>query len=219
MTAPTFVVVPVRGIAAGKSRLAGVLDTAARAQFTTWLLEHTLTAVGAWRRTLDTCIVVSACARVHELAHARGAMVLDEEGAGGLNPAAALGHRRACGLGAESVLVLACDLPLLDAQAMHRFAATASGADVAIAPDRAGRGTNALVVPCGKPFDFRFGEDSFRRHSEAAAAQGLTLSVHRDDALAFDVDTPDDYARWLEADASSAAGKPVYSSAASGRTQ
>ena len=74
-----FVVVPVRGIATGKSRLSGVLDAAARAQFTTWLLERTLTAVGAWCGTLASCIVVSTCARVAEVSRTRGAMVLDEE--------------------------------------------------------------------------------------------------------------------------------------------
>jgi 2-phospho-L-lactate/phosphoenolpyruvate guanylyltransferase len=204
----TIVVVPVRGIATGKSRLAGVLDTPARAQFTTWLLEHTLTAVGAWCGTLASCIVVSTCARVAGLSRARGAMVLAEEGAGGLNAAAALGRNHACTLNAASVLVLACDLPLLDASALHRFAKTAVDADVAIAPDRGGHGTNALIVRCGSPFDFRFGEDSCARHSEAAAARGLALAVHRDDALAFDVDTPDDYARWLDIDGQGAV-RPV----------
>jgi 2-phospho-L-lactate guanylyltransferase len=75
-----------------------------------------------------------------------------------------------------------------------------TGSDVAIAPDRTGRGTNALIVRCGASFDFQFGEDSFARHSEAAAARNLALAVHRDEALAFDVDTPDDYARWLDID-------------------
>jgi 2-phospho-L-lactate/phosphoenolpyruvate guanylyltransferase len=201
----TFVVVPVRGIATGKSRLAGVLDNAARAQFTTWLLERTLTAVGAWRGTLDSCIVVSTCARVAELCRARGAMVLAEEGAGGLNAAAALGLDRACAMDAASVLVLACDLPLLDAHALERFAVAAGNADIAIAPDRSGRGTNALIVRCGASFDFHFGEDSYVRHSEAAAAHGLKLAVHREEALAFDVDTPDDYARWLDMDGHGAA--------------
>lgn len=195
-----FVVVPVRGVHTGKSRLAGVLDAAARAQFTTWLLERTLTAIGAWRGTLETCIVVSTCSRTAEISRLRGAMVLDDEGAGGLNAAAALGVRRACALHAASVLVIACDLPLLDAAALERFAAAAADADVAIAADRAGRGTNGVIVRCDTPFDFHFGEDSFARHSAAAAARGLALAVHRDDALAFDVDTPDDYARWLDID-------------------
>ena len=204
----TFVVLPVRGIATGKSRLAGVLDAAARAQFTTWLLERTLTAVGAWCGTLASCIVVSTCARVAEVSRTRGARVLDEEGAGGLNAAAALGRSGACALHATSVLVLACDLPLLDAHALQRFAAAAADVDVAIAPDRSGRGTNAVAVRCGASFDFHFGEDSYARHSEVAAARGLTLAVHRDDALAFDVDTPDDYARWLDRDGHGAA-RPV----------
>jgi 2-phospho-L-lactate guanylyltransferase len=100
--------------------------------------------------------------------------------------------------------VLPCDLPELDPQSLSALVNAARGADVTIAPDASGAGTNALVVPARASFEFRFGLDSFVRHRDAAAAQGLSVAVHRSLALAFDVDTPDDYARWK-----AAAAKPV----------
>lgn len=191
-----FVVLPVRGIAHGKSRLAPVLDAESRARFNEWLLTHTLDALQAWRGSLDACVVVSACERTAEIARRCGAEVIYEGESAGLNAAAALGARYAAERGAASFLVLPCDLPQLDAQALDAFVQCACEGGVAIAPDASGTGTNALVVPSGAPFEFRFGADSFARHCDAAAVQGLSVVVHRSPALAFDVDTPDDYARW-----------------------
>ena len=96
---------------------------------------------------------------------------------------------------AASVLVLPCDLPDLDPRALDALAHAALEGDIAIAPDESGTGTNALVVPALTSFEFRFGAESCARHCEAAAAHGLSVVVHRSPAIAFDIDTPADYAR------------------------
>ena len=194
-----FVVVPVRGIADGKSRLATVLDAPARARFNEWLVTRTLTTLRAWRGSLDACSVVSACGQARELARSEGAEALREPVTAGLNAAAAFGSRHASERGYASVLILPCDLPLLDVNALDRFVCEAQHADVGIAPDESGAGTNALVVPAHAAFDFCFGADSCESHARAAAACGLTAIVHRAAQLAFDIDTPDDYARWRAA--------------------
>ena len=191
-----FVVVPVRGIAAGKSRLAPVLDDNSRAAFTEWLLAHTLAALREWRGGLEACVMVSACERALEIAAAHGAGTLKEDGVAGLSAAAAAGQRAAASRGAASVLILPCDLPRLDAHALAALVRDAQRGNVVVAPDESGTGTNALIVPTGASFEFCFGVDSFTRHSSAAAALGLDVAIHRSAALAFDVDTPGDYARW-----------------------
>jgi 2-phospho-L-lactate guanylyltransferase len=140
--------------------------------------------------------VVSACADASDVARAQGVAVLEESESGGLNAAATLGARHAAAGGAASVLILPCDLPLLDALALDALAHDCQRADVTIAPDESGAGTNALVVPAAPPFEFGFGEASFERHTRAAAERGLTVAVHRSPGFAFDVDTPEDYARW-----------------------
>ena len=199
MTEP-WVIVPVRGIASGKSRLAPALDGESRAAFNEWLLAHTLDAVREWRGGLDSCLVVSACERALAIAASLGAGTVREAGVSGLNAAALSGLREAAACGAGAVLVLPCDLPRLNAPALSALASDARRFDVTIAPDEAGAGTNALVVPTSRAFEFGFGEQSFEHHSRAARQRRLTLGVHRSAALAFDVDTPGDYARWRAAD-------------------
>jgi 2-phospho-L-lactate guanylyltransferase len=195
VTPGIVVIVPVRSIATGKSRLATVLDAPAREAFNEWLLEHTLDTLHAWRGTLASCAVVTPCDRVARIAAARGVHVLRERVDAGLNEAATLGRRHASASGAEKALVLACDLPLLTANALEALVLDAHEADVVIAPDESGTGTNALVLAAVE-FEFCFGADSFPRHCAAAASRSLKLEVHRSRALAFDVDTPDDHACW-----------------------
>jgi 2-phospho-L-lactate guanylyltransferase len=68
---------------------------------------------------------------------------------------------------------------------------------VAIAPDRAGTGTNGLVLRPPGVMNFRFGTGSFAAHlAEAERAEVPVVAVNRA-GLAFDLDTPEDLARWL----------------------
>ena len=64
----------------------------------------------------------------------------------------------------------------------------------AIAPDRAGLGTNglSLPLPAARDFQFCFGSNSFGRHRDEAARLDLLLEIIHSDTLAFDVDEPAD---------------------------
>ena len=74
---------------------------------------------------------------------------------------------------------------------------SASGG-VAIAPDRAGTGTNGLALRPPDAIPMRFGVGSLAAHvAEAEAAAVPIAEVHRP-GLAFDLDTPADLARWIE---------------------
>src|SRR5262245_3109913 len=169
-----WVLIPVRGMAEGKSRLSGLLDPPARARLNRRLLERTLRTVGEWCGDLDRCVVISACRETLAAAGSLGAAALDEgPQARGLNTAAALGRDYAATRGAARVLVLACDLPCLNGEALAMMAAAAASEHyVVIAPDRHGTGTNALLVSARAPFDFQFGEASCAKHRAAAAGRG-----------------------------------------------
>ncbi len=55
-------------------------------------------------------------------------------------------------------------------------------------------------VPISLPFQFSYGEGSFRRHAAEARRVGAALRVVRRADLAFDVDVPDDLDRLTHAD-------------------
>lgn len=189
-----WLVLPVKSLAGGKSRLAPHLTPDARRALNTRLLERSLalaTGFAGARRTL----VVSHCDEVLARASAAGAYALREPHPGlnkGIAHAAEfLRHRQG-----ERLIVLACDLPLASAEDLASLAAQDG---VALATDRAGTGTNALSLPCGLAFQFRYGLNSRQLHTEEADRLGLPCQPVKRPGLAFDLDTAQDWRDWVEA--------------------
>ncbi len=198
------VIVPHRGVQAGKSRLAAVLADAARARLNRWLLDRTLAAVAAWLGDAARCVVVSPCEVTLALARKAGATALPEQLApvttADLNTALVQAAAYAAGQGAHRLLILPCDLPRLTASALQALdAVPVADADVVIAPDRHHQGTNALLVNADVR-EFAFGADSYARHLAQGNARGVRTVACVHPALAFDLDTADDFAAWCASD-------------------
>jgi 2-phospho-L-lactate guanylyltransferase len=94
----------------------------------------------------------------------------------------------AAALGRGSMLVIHADLPLLAAEDIAVLLAQAADG-CALAPDRAGSGTNAVALHDPSGFMFGFGPGSFARH--LVAAQGRARVVERI-GLGLDIDVPED---------------------------
>ncbi len=194
------VVVPAKGFARGKSRLAPALDRAARRALNRRLLAGVLAAAALRVRRRDV-LVVSNGADALAYARAFGAAALAQRGRG-LDAALAQARRAARRGGADVIAIVASDLPFLGAADVAALAAAgARRGAVVIARDRAGRGTNALAAPAAVNFRFRFGPGSAAAHARAARRAGLRPAFVDRPGLAFDVDTPADHAAYAAWDA------------------
>ena len=98
--------------------------------------------------------------------------------------------------------MVSADLPDLEAEDLRAMlppppAAPSAPADaeVRIAPDEAGIGTNALYVRPPDLLSFEYGETSCRRHLEQARARGARVERVERPGLKFDLDTPNDLER------------------------
>jgi len=218
-SARTVAVVPLRGGTSGKSRLSGVLAEADRAALVVALARHvvgTLLAaddVGAVVVvTADPTFASEALAGlgVHRVegeadggvavrvgAVHTGALlevVTQPRGAAGLNAAVELGRARAVRADPTArLLAIHADLPALTPQDVAALLAARGAAT--LAPDRAGTGTNAVVLdPAGTGFTFRFGPGSGAAHREEAARRGIDVAVVRRPGTATDLDTAADWA-------------------------
>jgi 2-phospho-L-lactate/phosphoenolpyruvate guanylyltransferase len=192
------VLVPHRGLYAGKSRLSAVLNDDARGELNRWLLGRTLRLACEWLGASQRCVVVSPCVHALQLAREAGVMVLREQApALGLNGALTQGAVHAAALGAKRLLILHGDLPRADVAALQAMAAlSTSGADTVIAPDRHGAGTNAMLVHAHVR-QFAFGANSFAHHMALAKARGERVATCAKVALSFDLDTAEDLAEWV----------------------
>jgi 2-phospho-L-lactate guanylyltransferase len=64
---------------------------------------------------------------------------------------------------------------------------------VVIAPDRHGKGTNALLISPPGLIEYDFGENSFQRHCELIKKAGARLEVVDLPSLGLDLDLPEDF--------------------------
>jgi 2-phospho-L-lactate guanylyltransferase len=191
----TRIIVPHRGLAAAKTRLAPVLDHDERMALARTLLVRVL---GVARQAVDDVVVISPAAELEPIVAAAGARLAVQRGMG-LNAGLDQAREAAAADGVQRLVVLHGDLPNLAADdVLALMDAAAQPAAVGVAPDRLGTGTNGLALSPPGVIGFRFGAGSFAAHRAEAAAAGLEAVIVTRPGLAFDLDTPEDLARWLE---------------------
>lgn len=190
----TRIIVPHRGLAASKTRLAPVLSADEREALAERLLRRVLQVVVA----VAPVVVISPAEQLRTLVEAAGAELEVQRGMG-LNAGLQQARARAVADAVQTLAVLHGDLPNLEAEEVAALLdAVPPNRGVAIAPDRRGSGTNALAMRPPHAIDFHFGTGSFDAHQAAARAAGLEPAVVDRPGLSFDLDTPADLARWLE---------------------
>ncbi len=195
------VVVPLRTLEGGKTRLGAALDAEEREELIVGMLRHVLAVIDAWGGAADV-LVVSPDPVLLSIAATAGARTLRQRG-GDLNDGLRLGIADVVAGGATAVLIVPADLPLVEPAALARLceaadATLAAGAGrplVAIAPADARTGTNGLLLSPPGVIEPAFGPDSLRAHLEAARRAGASVQVVTDELLGFDLDTPADVER------------------------
>ncbi|HQR03574.1 MAG: 2-phospho-L-lactate guanylyltransferase [Proteobacteria bacterium] len=191
-----WALVPLKARHQGKSRLAGVLGPGLRQQLIGLMVEDVVAALAA-TRSIDHIAVVSPEAIGLSVVHL-------PDRAAGLNGVIEAAAFELAGRGASELVVLPADLPLVSAADIDALVAAGRERDMALAPDRHQRGTNAIHMAPTAGFTFHFGLFSFERHLAEAAQRDCAAAVVRRPGLGFDVDEPADLEQLL------AQGGPRY---------
>ncbi len=188
-------IVPVGRLENAKTRLGGTLDAEERLVLVQGLLRRTLQATIASPDLAET-LVVSPDPAALEIAATAGARTLRQR-SGRLNAALRTARDDAIAGGADAIVVLPIDLPLISAAALEpllrELAAgwPTGGPRVIVVPDRHGPGTNALGLVPPDVIDPAFGADSLASHVSSGRAAGATV-VQLGGPLTLDLDTADD---------------------------
>jgi 2-phospho-L-lactate/phosphoenolpyruvate guanylyltransferase len=190
----TWVVVLIKDFDSAKQRLRPAMAARSRRALAR---RNARLAVGA-AAAGDHVLVVAGGEEVAEMAAMWGAETMLEPREEGQNVAARRGIDRAMAKGANAVLLLSSDLPLVTrksvAEVIHAAARLPS--PVAVAVPAIGRGgTNALYLRPPDALGLHFGEDSLARFREDAESRGVHFAIHHSDAIALDLDEPSDLAR------------------------
>jgi 2-phospho-L-lactate guanylyltransferase len=190
----TWVVVLIKDFDSAKQRLRSALGPKERRALAQRNAQLAVQAAAAGDRVL----VVAGDDEVAELAKTWGAELLLEPSQEGQNVAAARGIARAVEGGADAVLLLSSDLPLVTVDSVREVLEVGSQikGPVAVAVRAVGRGgTNALYLRPPGAITLHFGVDSLAKFRDEAERSGVKFVVHDSDAMALDLDEPGDLAR------------------------
>ena len=194
-----FALLPVKAPAQAKRRLSTLFSPEEREPLARVMFDEVLQVLLA-ARGLDRVVVASSDADILRCAAAAGASTLAEASQDGHSRSADWAARKCLQWGASSLLLVPTDVPLLTAAEIEAVLATALAMPVPrvlIVPSADGTGTNALVLTPPDIIETRFGPDSFAAHLAQARARQAAFSVARPEGLVFDLDTPEDVARFL----------------------
>jgi 2-phospho-L-lactate/phosphoenolpyruvate guanylyltransferase len=188
-----MVIVLVKDLDSAKQRLGPVLDPNARRALASRNAERAILAAAAG----DGRLVVAGSAEVAAIAERLGAEVLLEARQEGQNVAASRGIGHALNSGAQAVVLLSSDLPLVTFDAVRALLEVggriAPPAVVAV-PAHGRGGTNALFLHPPDAISLHFGADSLAAFRREAKEKGVNFAIHRSEAMALDLDEPADLA-------------------------
>lgn len=195
-----FALLPVKAPAEAKHRLGEVFSPEERERLARVMFEQALAVLMA-ARGLDRVVVASSDALTLERAAALGATPLPETIQNSHSSSADRAALECLAWGATTLLMVPIDVPLVTALEIEALLETALALPVprlVIVPSADGSGTNALVRTPPDLVESRFGPGSFQAHLEQGRARQATVEVARPEGLVFDLDTPEDVARFLD---------------------
>jgi 2-phospho-L-lactate/phosphoenolpyruvate guanylyltransferase len=187
-----WAIVPVKPFVRAKSRLAKVLTPEQREILAETMFRHTVETLRTIER-FSGVLVVSRDTKALGIARDYHVQTVQESGAPELNAALLRASQVALLHGADGVMVMPADVPLITAEDIEQILHMGRyNTTVVIAPDRNNDGTNALLVNPPGFIPFAFGVGSFRRHMMLAEEANATVKIYRSQRIGLDIDQPDD---------------------------
>lgn len=192
-----YLLIPVKDLSRAKQRLAALMTQAERIRLAWAMLENTF-AVAAAIGSADRVAVVTLYEPAIELAKQYGMEVILETEQISESASVDFGSRQVAALGAEAVLRLPIDLPLITSNDIEAIlAADQTAPSVVIVPSRDGTGTNAILRRPPTLFPSHFGTGSLAKHLREAEQANAACQLLQLPNIALDIDEPEDLAELL----------------------
>ncbi|HSE83728.1 MAG TPA: 2-phospho-L-lactate guanylyltransferase [Thermodesulfobacteriota bacterium] len=187
-----FALVPVKDLSKAKERLSPILSQRERSALAHAMLEDVLMALKG-SRLLDRLFVVTSDENAIEIATRLGAEIIKEKSQEGESRSVDYASVICKDMGAESVLVIPGDAPLVTSQDVDFILEKEKPySSVILVPSRDEMGTNAILRKPPDAIPSRFGYDSFRKHIGEAKQKNIPYEIHKIPSIALDIDEPED---------------------------
>jgi 2-phospho-L-lactate guanylyltransferase len=187
-----YILIPVKDLSRAKQRLAALMTPEERTYLAEVMLETTF-AAAARVRNVDRIAIVTLYPPAISLAPIYGIEVISETEQVSESASVDFGSQKVKEAGAQSVLRLPIDLPLISTQDIEKILEhDTSQSGVVIVPSRDGTGTNALLRRPPDLFPSHFGSGSFAKHLRQAEEMKVGYKIVRLPHIELDIDDPDD---------------------------
>jgi len=187
-----FALVPVKDLSKAKERLSSFLSQTDRTSLAHAMLEDVLAAVKG-SKLLDRLCVVTLDEYAIEVARSLSVEVIKEKKQEGESASVDFASVICKEMGAESVLVVPGDAPLIISEDIDFILEREKPYPSAIlVPSRDEMGTNAILRKPPDCFPSRFGHDSFKKHMHEAETRNISFEIFWLSRIALDIDDPRD---------------------------
>ena len=187
-----FALVPIKDLSKAKERLYPILSQSERTDLAYAMLEDVLIALRG-SRLLDRILVVTLDENAIKLAVSLDLEVIKETKQNGESESVDWASIICKEMGAESVLVIPGDAPLITPEDVDFILEKEKPYhSVILVPARDELGTNAILRKPPDVIPSRFGYDSFKKHIEEARRRNIPYEIHKLPRVALDLDEPED---------------------------
>lgn len=184
----TTVLIPVKSLTTGKSRLSKKLTGSQREQLILLLFRHVVTTLKKTKNELLIFVVsndptIIATAKTLHINH-----IYEKQP----------GHNTALTNAATEInptyplLTISADLPFITEEDVTKLISLLGKTDAVVVASKEKTGTNALLLKKPLLIPYLFGKNSFSKFIAALDKKNLTHKTFYTDTLAFDIDTVED---------------------------
>ncbi|MBA59736.1 MAG: 2-phospho-L-lactate guanylyltransferase [Gammaproteobacteria bacterium] len=191
---------PIRNFGDAKNRLSGVLDQKERSLLFSAMVEDVLATLQGCAK-VDSIVVVTNDLEAGALAQDYGATVIPEPERPGLIRAVSEAARQLTEAGVEVMLFLPGDVPLVGIEELEVVLegfGQSEKPELVIVPAKDMGGTNCMAISPPSAIDFKFGEDSYKKHLDSARSMEIEPQTLRLPGIGLDIDTPADLMQLLD---------------------
>ncbi len=201
------VMVPVKDLSKAKERLSSLLSQEQRTKLAYAMLEDVLNALKGSKQA-DRLFVVTMDGRAINMAEDMGIETILETEQKGESESVDYASSLCNDMGAESVLVVPGDAPLITSEDIDSiFEKEEDSPSVILIPARDEMGTNAILRKPPDAIPSRFGSDSFRKHKREAERKNIPCKTYENARIALDIDNPEDLKEFISRESDTRAYK------------
>jgi 2-phospho-L-lactate guanylyltransferase len=191
-----FIAIPVKNLLESKTRLSSILTLDKRQELVRRMLVDVLKAVTSSELVSRVIVVCSDRTVLKDSTYPK-ITIIGEELDRGLNPALGGAVDYCMHHGADSLLIIPADIPLIQKSDVEVIIHSSSDRGIVIVPSKDHFGTNALMLTPPNVIPTAFGPNSFLSHLNLAEGHGTAVNVVQVERISLDIDTVEDIREFI----------------------